>query len=88
MINKRYEYKGKLYSDDREARKLDNYGGDLDELLFELEEDDEMSSTFCTFTVTHYYVGGEWVGSDEDSTNEDIVDYLVSYGYDGLEAVK
>lgn len=81
----RYLYKGRLYSDDREDRTIDNYEGDLDDLLFELITDDKTGSDIYTCEVTSYYINGEYFGSDEDVTTDEIIDALVDYGYDGLE---
>lgn len=81
----RYLYKGRLYSDDREDSKLDNYEGDLDDLLFELITDDRTGSDIYTYETTSYYINGEYFGSDEDVTTDEIIDALVDYGYDGLE---
>lgn len=81
----RYLYKGKLYSDDRGDSKLDNYEGDLDDLLFELITDDRTGSDIYTCETTSYYINGEYFGSDEDVTTDEIIDALVDYGYDGLE---
>lgn len=81
MRAKRYLYKGKLYSDNKADKKLDNYEGYVYELLCELEQAGEVT----TNTVTAYYVDGEIIGTDDEIGEEDVIDYLIDCGVEDLE---
>ena len=51
-MNKRYEYDGFIYCKDDLSEEIDNYGGDLDDLFFELFRDGKANSE------TFYYASG------------------------------
>lgn len=43
-MNKRYEYDGFIYCKDDLNEEIDNYGGDLDDLFFQLHRDGKADS--------------------------------------------
>lgn len=43
-MNKRYEYDGFIYCKDELDEEIDNYGGDLDDLFFQLYRDGKADS--------------------------------------------
>lgn len=83
MINRRFMYRNRLYSNHINDRKLDNYGGNIEDLMQDLEDDEEFESE----EVTNYFVGGEYIGNDEDLDDEDVIDFLIDYGVEDLEEV-
>ena len=48
-MNKKYEYNGNIYCEDDLSEEIDNYGGDLDDLFFQLCRDGKAGSN------TFYY---------------------------------
>ena len=64
-MNKRYEYDGKIYCEDDLYEELDNYGGDLYDLYFELSHDNLADD------VTYYYATE---GSKDYETYEDLIE--------------
>lgn len=84
MINRRFNYRGRIYSNNRCDRLLNNYGGDIDDLMQELEDNDVYESE----EVTNYFVGGEYIGNDADLDDEELIDFLIDYGVKNLEEVK
>ena len=83
MIGRKFLYKGRVYSNNRNDRLLDNYGGDIEDLMQELEDNDAYESE----EVTNYFVGGEFIGNDADMDDEDVIDFLIDYGVDKLEEI-
>lgn len=83
MISRKFLYKGRVYSNNRSDRLLDNYGGDIEDLMQELEDNDAYESE----EVTNYFVGGEFIGNDADMDDEDVIDFLIDYGVDNLEEI-
>ena len=83
MISRKFLYKGRVYSNNRNDRLLDNYGGDIEDLMQELEDNDAYESE----EVTNYFVGGEFIGNDADMDDEDVIDFLIDYGVDNLEEI-
>ena len=84
MISRRFNYRGRIYSDNKRDRILDNYGGNIDDLMQELEDNDVYESE----EVTNYFVGGEYMGNDGDLDDADVIDFLIDYGVENLEEVE
>lgn len=64
----------------KKGDKIYKYKGELlctDHLYYELENNED--DLECN-TVTHYYVGGEYIGTDEELEYEDIIQELIDYG--------
>ena len=80
-MSKVYSYKGKLYSDDywKDGNyKTCKYDGDLDELLDLLTDDD--TGLECTQT-TIYYLDGEFIGTDNEKSSNEILEIFCENGY-------
>ena len=84
MITRRFMYRNRLYSNHINDRKLDNYGGNIEDLMQDLEDDEEFESE----EVTNYFVNGEYIGNDEELDDEDVIDFLIDYGVEDLEEVE
>lgn len=69
---KKYEYNGKIYCDEDLSCDIDNYGGDLYDLYYELEKANEVAE--CTY----YYC------QDEPKYYDSIED-LIEGAFDYLE---
>ena len=69
---KKYEYKGKIYCKEDLSCNIDNYGGDLYDLFYELEEENEVGE--CTY----YY------SQDKHEYYESIAE-LIEGSFDFLE---
>lgn len=48
-MGKRYKYRGKIYCDDDLSEEIDNYGGDLVDLFYDMEDNGDAK------TVSRYY---------------------------------
>lgn len=48
-MDKRYKYRGKIYSDEDLSEETDNYGGDLVDLFYDMEANGDAK------TVSRYY---------------------------------
>ena len=69
---KKYEYKGKIYCEEDLSCDIDNYGGDLYDLFYELEEENEVGE--CTY----YY-------SQEEHKYYESIAELIEGSFDYLE---
>lgn len=49
-MNKKYEYKGNIYCEDDLSEEIDNYGGGLFDLYWELKQDKKATE------ITYYHV--------------------------------
>lgn len=83
MINRRFVYRNRIYSNHINDRKLDNYGGNIEDLMQDLEDDEEFESE----EITNYFIKGEYIGNDADMDDEDLLDFLIDYGVEDLEEV-
>lgn len=57
-MNKKYYYNGMIYCDDDLSEEINNYGGDLDELFFDLLKNKDVEETT-------YYSAKDACSSDE-----------------------
>lgn len=57
-MNKKYEYKGNIYCEDDLSHEIYNYGGDLDDLFFDLLRNKDIEKTT-------YYSAKDACSSDE-----------------------
>lgn len=64
-MNKKYEYKGNIYCEDDLSQEIYNYGGDLDDLYYELSHDGLADD------VTYYYATE---GSRDYETAEELIE--------------
>lgn len=62
-MNKRYEYGGLIYCEDDLSEEIDNYGGDLDDLFFDLLRNKDIEE------ITYYHA------KDACSSDECYEDY-------------
>lgn len=69
---KKYEYDGKIYCDEDLSCEIDNYGGDLYDLFFELEKANEVAE--CTY----YYC-------QDEPKYYDCIEDLIDGSFDYLE---
>lgn len=72
-MNKRYEYNGNIYCEDDLSEEIDNYGGDLYDLYFELKRDrvvDEYTVYYITDCATETYDSAEELIESEFSDLE------------------
>ena len=84
--NKIYSYKGELYSDDYWKDPIHSkYAGSLDMLIDLLTDDDTGLECSC---VTVYYLGGEYIGTDDNMGSQEILEMMLDGGYAELEEVK
>lgn len=58
MMNKKYYYNGMIYCEDDLSLEINNYGGDLDELFFDLLRNKDVEKTT-------YYSAKDACSSDE-----------------------
>lgn len=74
-MNKKYEYNGNIYCEDDLSEEIDNYGGGLFDLYWELKRDKKATE------ITYYYV------SYMDGDCEYYEDYadLIKEEYENLE---
>ena len=84
-MDKKYLYKGKLYSDDLDDQNLDNWEGYIYELLDLLEQD---GTGLEIYPVTFYNIDGETIGTDNDMSDEDVIEAILDYGTEYLEEYK
>lgn len=78
---KRYKYNGKIYCD--EKLDIDNYGGDLRNLLDDIEK--EKPQIYNESTITIRFIGGEYYASDDEKSDEETLDEIVECGYEEVE---
>lgn len=77
-MNKKYEYNGKIYCDDDLSEEIENYGGCLWDLYFELKKEDRATEEIIYFDSCHpevYYETVEELIEGEFSdleVNEDV----------------
>lgn len=64
-MNKRYEYNGKIYCEDDLSESIDNYGGELYDLYWELSHD------HLACDVTYYYATD---GEKDYETAEELIE--------------
>lgn len=72
-MNKKYEYNGMIYCEDDLSLEIDNYGGDLYDLYFELKRDrvvDECTYYYITDGATEAYDSAEELVEKEFSDLE------------------
>ena len=73
------------YCDEDLSCEIDNYGGDLRQLLWDIEE--ENSQIYSETTVTLRFIGGEYYASDNEKSDEEILDEIVECGYEEVKAL-
>ena len=91
MENKKYTYKGEIYSDDKTDKSLPNYGGDLWDLVDRLAEDDKNHAEFEKEEVVVYRINGEVFGTEDNTSYAEVIDELIyngSFSDDGLDELK
>ena len=79
MSKKTYYFKGKLYNDDYWKDDSGKYAGSLGDLLDKLADDGKSGLT--TATVTIYYLGGDYVCTDDDIDTEELLENMIYGGY-------
>ena len=82
-MEKVYRYKGKIYSEAYYTDETRHYDGDLSDLLYVLSRDHP--NIYREETMTIRYVGDEYYGTDEDTSNEDVIENLIWQGYEEIE---
>lgn len=79
--NERYEYKGLIYCEYDISDELNNYGGDLFDLYYELRRDRKVSEE------TKYYINSDYF-NDVDNCYYDSEEKLVEKNYEKLGVKK
>ena len=85
MSEKVYSYNGKLYSNDYYSN-LDKYEGSLDDLLYELSR--KHPDIYREETITARYIDDEYFGTDEDKSDEEVIENILFQGYDEVIDLK
>ena len=80
---KKYKYNDKIYCDEDLSCEIDNYGGDLQQLLWDIE--DENPQIQSELTITLRFIGGEYYASDDEKSDEETLDEIVECGYEEVE---
>jgi len=78
-------YNGKIYSEAYYTDDTKHYDGDLSDLLYAIEKDNP--NIYKEETVTVRYVGDEYFGTDEDKSDEEVIDDIIWQGYEVIEEV-
>ena len=80
---KKYKYKDKIYCD--EKLDMDNYGGDLQNLLWDIEKDNPR--IYSESTITLRFIGSEYYATEDEKSDEETLDEIVECGYEEVEAL-
>ena len=81
---KKYKYKDKIYCD--EELDIDNYGGNIQNLLWDIEE--ENSQIYSETTVTLRFIGGEYYATDDEKSDEETLNEIIECGYEEIEELE
>lgn len=65
---KKYEYEEKIYCDEDLSEQIDNYGGDLFDLYWELQKNGDACET------TYYFTPDAETSNDVYETYEDLIE--------------
>ncbi len=87
---KAYIYNDKIYCkedvSEREEELGHEYGGDLRNLLWDIEENDP--EIYHESTTTVYYIGDEYFGTDDDCATVDLVEEILDEGFEEIEEIE
>lgn len=81
---RKYKYNGKIYCN--EKLDIDNYGGDFQNLLWDIEKDNP--NIYSESMVTLRFIGNEYYGTEDDRTDEETLNEIIECGYEELEEVE
>ena len=81
-----YSYNGKIYSEAYYTDDTTLYDGDLSDLLYELSK--KHPDIYREETITARYIGDEYYGTDEDKSDEEVIEDILFQGYDEVIDLK